>query len=189
MAWNAPDYSTGREQVHTFSTEKSVTASGHQLLKPLGSGRMKLLFRGTNGRDVYTSSRVCAQAVNPQAGAAVGWLRESSLQVYVGCLAVAAGGLAGLAWARGYGLGSPAAVAVLAVTAAIAETQRVWITRETEASISSIPTLFAAVLFGPIAALVVGAISNLGSFGRPYLKWGVFTCSRAIVGALSGFVA
>jgi putative nucleotidyltransferase with HDIG domain len=104
-------------------------------------------------------------------------------------LAVAAGGLAGLAWARGYGLGSPAAVAVLAVTAAIAETQRVWITRETEASISSIPTLFAAVLFGPIAALVVGAISNLGSFGRPYLKWGVFTCSRAIVGALSGFVA
>jgi putative nucleotidyltransferase with HDIG domain len=58
-----------------------------------------------------------------------------------------------------------------------------------EESISLLPTLFAAVLLGPLAGLLVGAASMLGDFRRPYLKWSVYTSSRAIIGALTGLTA
>ena len=38
--------------------------------------------------------------------------------------------------------------------------------------------LFAAVLFGPLAALIVASASMLGDFTRPYLRWGIYTSSR-----------
>jgi putative nucleotidyltransferase with HDIG domain len=49
--------------------------------------------------------------------------------------------------------------------------------------------LFAAVLFGPLAAMVVASASMLGDFTRPYLRWGIYTSSRAITAALVGTVA
>jgi putative nucleotidyltransferase with HDIG domain len=89
----------------------------------------------------------------------------------------------------GYSFGSVWAVGVLALAAAISETQRVFISRDTHASFSLIPILFAAVLFGPVAAMVVAAVSNLGAFERPYMKWAVYTCSHSVAGAITGFVA
>src|SRR5207248_6865518 len=73
--------------------------------------------------------------------------------------------------------------------AAVAERGRVRLTDDTEASISLVPTLFAAVLVGPPAAMVVAAASFAGEFRRPYLRWATYTCSRSINGALTGLAA
>jgi putative nucleotidyltransferase with HDIG domain len=58
-----------------------------------------------------------------------------------------------------------------------------------ESSISNLLVLFAAVLFGPLVAMVVGAASMLGAFRRPYMKWATYTLTRAITGAVTGVVA
>ena len=90
----------------------------------------------------------------------------------------------------GQGVGNVWAVGLLAVTAAIAERGSVRLTTTTEESISLLPTLFAAVLFGPLAAMVVGASSMLGDLARPpYMKWATYTCSRSILGAATGGAA
>ena len=58
-----------------------------------------------------------------------------------------------------------------------------------EESISLLPTVFAAVLFGPLAAMAIGAASMLADFRRPYTKWTIYTASRSITGAAVGFAA
>ena len=39
--------------------------------------------------------------------------------------------------------------------------------------------LFAAVIFGPLAALIVASASMLGDFTRPYLRWGIYESARS----------
>ena len=56
----------------------------------------------------------------------------------------------------------------------------------TEMSISVLPILFSAVVFGPVAAMIVGACSLVGEFQRPYTRWVVWTSSRALIGAFAG---
>jgi putative nucleotidyltransferase with HDIG domain len=102
------------------------------------------------------------------------------------------------------GLGNPFAVVGLAVVAALAERGRVRLDNSIELSISVLPTVFAAAMFGPLAAMVVAAGSYLGYFpmaelraliagtkpiGQPFLRWGIYTCIRAIYGAAAGFAA
>src|SRR5262249_25140736 len=75
-----------------------------------------------------------------------------------------------------------------------AERGRVRLDNATEVSISLLPTVFAAAVFGPLAAMIVAACSMIGDFpalsgGGPYLKWGIWTCVRAIYGAAAGFAA
>ena len=89
----------------------------------------------------------------------------------------------------GHTLGSPWVVAGLGAIAAVAERGRVRLTRYLEESISLLPTLFAAVVFGPLAAMLVAAASMVGAFGRPYLKWATYTCTRALTGAATGLAA
>lgn len=98
----------------------------------------------------------------------------------------------------GYGLGDVWAVLALAALNAVAERSGVWITKTTQMSIALLPTLFAAVLWGPLAAALVNAASMLGDpelFAprdperAPRLKWVSYTSSRFITGAVSGFVA
>jgi putative nucleotidyltransferase with HDIG domain len=81
------------------------------------------------------------------------------------------------------------ALAIPAVLAALAERRAVRLSSRTEISISLLPRLFAAVVFGPIGAMVVGAASMLGEFRPPHLQWAVYTCTRAISGAAAGAVA
>jgi len=52
----------------------------------------------------------------------------------------------------------------LSVVAALAERGRVRLGENIEASISLIPTVFAAAIFGPVPAMVVGAASFIGEF-------------------------
>jgi putative nucleotidyltransferase with HDIG domain len=151
----------------------------------------QLLSRGTNGTSGYTAPAVDLQDLvrARSIGAAISATVRDPVRIYFGALLVACAALASLGLGAGYGIGEPWAVAVLAAAAAVSEKQRVAIGIDTEASISLIPILFAAVLFGPVAGMVVGAVSNLGAFCSPYMKWAVYTCSHSISGAIAGFVA
>ena len=108
---------------------------------------------------------------------------------WVTALAVAAISLAAVLGVSGWGLGKVGVVLGLAAVAAIAELSRVTLNDETEESISLIPTIFAAVLFGPLASMLVAAVSYSSHFRRPYMKWVSYTSSRAITGALAGLAA
>jgi putative nucleotidyltransferase with HDIG domain len=85
--------------------------------------------------------------------------------------------------------GSPLALAALCVIALVAERQSVFISPSTQVSVSVLPLLFAAVVYGPFAAMVVGAFAMLADFGRPFTRWVIWTSSRSIVGGLAGIVA
>lgn len=83
-------------------------------------------------------------------------------------------------------------VLVLALAAAAAERQTAAINSSTEMSIGLLPTLLAAVVFGPLAALLVSAASMLTDLRPqekvplPYLRWIIYTCSRSITSAAAG---
>jgi putative nucleotidyltransferase with HDIG domain len=89
----------------------------------------------------------------------------------------------------GWSLPNPFVIAGLGAIAAIAEHGRVRINRYLEESISLLPTLFAAVVFGPLAAMVVAAASMLGAFGSPYMKWATYTSARSLTGGFTGLAA
>ena len=140
--------------------------------------------------------------VYPVRGIVQGCRRTSPLgrrtAIYVGTLVVAALATAASLILAGYGVEAPLTVLALAAAAAVAERSSVRLTRTTEQSISVLPTLFAAVLFGPLAAALVGAASMLGDpeltsrrdrDRAPRLKWATYTCSRFIGGAATGLAA
>ncbi|MEO5634736.1 HD domain-containing phosphohydrolase, partial [Gaiella sp.] len=89
-------------------------------------------------------------------------------------------------------------VAALVAVNALAERSGVWVRPTTQMTIALLPTLFAAVLFGPLAAGLVNAASMLGDpdlFARsdpdraPRLKLASYASSRFITGAFAGLVA
>lgn len=111
------------------------------------------------------------------------------LSVYASVLAVTALGLFGYLIVSDAYFGPVVVVVGLAVVAAFAERGSVRLSSTIEESISALPMLFAAVLFGPLAAMIVAAASMLGDFTRPYLRWGIYTSSRAITGVVVGVLA
>ncbi len=124
--------------------------------------------------------------------------RHRETRIYVASLSATAGMCALILVAAGYGLSDPWTIAALAITNAIAERSGVLVARRTEMSIALLPTLFAAVLFGPLAAAIVNAASMLGdpelfaphdSARAPRLKWATYTSTRFITGAVAGLVA
>jgi putative nucleotidyltransferase with HDIG domain len=124
---------------------------------------------------------------------------------YVCALALTAGVVAGCLAVLGFSLEAPGVVVALAIAAAIAERISVGftvaqrgLTRTEEQSISILPTLFAAVLFGPLAGGLVGAASMLGDpelltrrdpERAPRLKWATYTSTRFLSGVCMGFAA
>jgi putative nucleotidyltransferase with HDIG domain len=84
---------------------------------------------------------------------------------------------------------SPYVVILLAAVAAIAERSRIEVSSQLSESIVLVPTLFAAVLFGPLPAMIVGFASFLPEFHRPFLRWASYTASRMITAAVTGVVA
>jgi putative nucleotidyltransferase with HDIG domain len=124
---------------------------------------------------------------------------------YVAALVAAAAATAVALVLAGYTLEAPVTVLALALAAAIAERISVGfsatqhgLTKTEEQSIHLLPTLFAAVLFGPLEAAVVGAASMLGDpelIARrdpdraPRLKWAAYTSTRFIGGAVMGLAA
>jgi putative nucleotidyltransferase with HDIG domain len=91
----------------------------------------------------------------------------------------------------GWTLGTVWTVLVLALASAIAERASVQLVRgiPMDSSISNLLVLLGAVLFGPLAAMLIGAASMLGAFRPPHLKWATYTLTRAINGGITGLVA
>ena len=125
---------------------------------------------------------------------------------YVCALTATAGVVAVCLVMLGLDLESPWVVVALAVAAAFAEritsigftVAERGLTRTEEQSISTLPTLFAAVLFGPLAGGLVGAASMLGDpelltardpERAPRLKWATYTSTRFLSGVCMGFTA
>jgi len=98
----------------------------------------------------------------------------------------------------GYDVGDLWAVLVLAAINAAAERSSISITKTTQLSICLPPTLFAAVLWGPLAGALVNAASMLGDpelFAKrdperaPRLKLVSYGSARFIIGAAAGLTA
>jgi len=115
--------------------------------------------------------------------------KDAVLLRYVGCLAISALSISVVLAMAGYGIHAVWGVLALAGAAAVAERASVRLNATTEASISLVPTVFAAVVFGPLAAMVVGAASMLGDLQGPRIRWAAYTCSRAITAAAAGVAA
>jgi putative nucleotidyltransferase with HDIG domain len=77
----------------------------------------------------------------------------------------------------------------LAVSAFIAEMQSVNLTSRASVSVSSLPIVLAAVIYGPLAAIVVSVASLLCDFRAPYARWLTWTSSRSIAAGCAGIVA
>ena len=111
---------------------------------------------------------------------------DAAIRLYAGVLTTLAVAMTAAMIVAGVGLGSPASVAVLAVIALFAETQSVKLTPVFEMSVASVTFIFAAVLFGPLAAVVVATSGLLVDLRRrdveqPRLRWLVWTSSRGLV--------
>ena len=118
--------------------------------------------------------------------------------VYVAALVLFAVGTAIALALAGYGLEAPITVLALAAAAAAGERIGIRLTQNIEQSISVLPMLLAAVLFGPLAAAIVGAASMLGDpelvaprdrDRAPRLKWATYTSTRFVGGAATGLAA
>jgi putative nucleotidyltransferase with HDIG domain len=70
--------------------------------------------------------------------------------------------------------------------AALTERWSVPLTSEIELSISTVPRILVAVLFGPLAAMLTGAAAMLSHLRRPYLRYGIYTCTLSVSGGLAG---
>ena len=118
--------------------------------------------------------------------------------LYVTALVLTASALGAALVVAGYGIDAPLTVLALALAAAVAERSSVRLTKSTELTIAGLPALVAAVLFGPLAAGLVGSASMLGDpelvarpdrKRSPQLKWAAFTSSRFITGVVTGIAA
>jgi putative nucleotidyltransferase with HDIG domain len=80
-------------------------------------------------------------------------------------------------------------LAILSISAVVAEVQSVRLSARAEASVSFLPIVLAAVIYGPVGAIFVSVVSLALEFRRPYARWFVWTCTRSISAACAGMVA
>jgi putative nucleotidyltransferase with HDIG domain len=120
-------------------------------------------------------------------GASLG--SKAPLAAFIALLAACALALAAWLVVEGYAVESPWLLVALALLGIAAERGSIRLNSNLEVTVSSLPTLFAAVVGGPLTAMIVAAASVLGVFGAPYTRWAVYTFGRATVGALTGLAA
>jgi putative nucleotidyltransferase with HDIG domain len=93
-------------------------------------------------------------------------------------------------------------VALFAVVSIAVERQTISASARTQVSVAILPLVFVQVVFGPLAAAAVGALTVLpelpaiarlaghhDSVDRPYLRWLVWTSERVVMGAAGGMAA
>ena len=119
---------------------------------------------------------------------------EDLLRVWVGALVVAATGIcAGLALS-GFRVTHPLATGVLAALAIVAEREAIRLTPTLEVTVASLLCVFAAVVFGPLPAVVVAGVGVLADLPRrdcaqPIMRWATWTAARVIAAGTAGVVA
>jgi putative nucleotidyltransferase with HDIG domain len=115
--------------------------------------------------------------------------RPTPLELYGGILAATTVGLAVLLVEQGLTVSAPYwAIAILAGVAVLAERQPVRVTDNLEMTVSLLPMLFAAVVYGPLDAMLVGAAGLVLDCRPPYIRWIIWTALRGIAGGLAGVV-
>jgi putative nucleotidyltransferase with HDIG domain len=77
----------------------------------------------------------------------------------------------------------------LAASALVAERQSVRLSPRAEVSVSFLPIVLAAVIYGPLAAICVSVASLLFHFRKPYARWLIWTSSRSIAAGCAGVIA
>jgi len=117
----------------------------------------------------------------------IGQLRKP-ISVYVVSVALAASILAVALVLSGFGIGSWLGVLGLAGAAALAERGRIKLRGTLDVSISLLPATFAAVLYGPLAAMFVFGASVVG-LSMPLAGRFTYLCSRALTGAAAAGAA
>jgi putative nucleotidyltransferase with HDIG domain len=88
-----------------------------------------------------------------------------------------------------FAISAPWPIAALAGSAVLAERQSVRISPRAEISVSALPIVLAAVIYGPVAAICVSIASLLPSFQPPYARWLIWTSTRSIAAGAAGLVA
>jgi putative nucleotidyltransferase with HDIG domain len=94
----------------------------------------------------------------------------------------------------GYRFGHPLPVAILGLLAVAAERESIRLTPAVEVTVASILYIFAAVVLGPLPAMVVGAAGHLADLPRrddsqPVMRWLTWTSIRVIVVGAAGLAA
>jgi putative nucleotidyltransferase with HDIG domain len=112
-----------------------------------------------------------------------------ALRAYGALLTLGAVALASILLLRGYHLGPLVATAVTAAVAVLCERLSVRLSFHLEASLSFLPGIFAAVLLGPLSAMVIAFVCLLGELGRPWERWIIWTGSRCVIFGIAGFAA
>ena len=120
--------------------------------------------------------------------------RETLLLIWVGTLIVGAGAMCAGLLNAGYRVHHLLPVLVLALLAIGAEHQSIGLTPQLEVSVSSLVCVFAAVVFGPLAGVLVGAAGLLADLPRrdvaqPVLRWTTWTAIRIVVAGAAGLSA
>ena len=104
-------------------------------------------------------------------------------------LSIVTGGFAvGLAL-NGSSFGPAWAVVVLGALSILAERRPVRVNSNVEITVSILPVVFAAVVFGPLSAMAVGALGLVVTFQQPYVRWLIWTCTRSLGAGLAGVAA
>jgi len=114
-----------------------------------------------------------------------------AIKAYAAVLVVAAAGLViGIIATQGFSPGRTAWPLIgFGLLAIMAERQSVRFTENIQLSVSFLPLLFVAVVFGPLAAALIGAVMVLPDFGRPHTRWVIWTANRTIIGGMAGLAA
>jgi putative nucleotidyltransferase with HDIG domain len=94
----------------------------------------------------------------------------------------------------GYRLGHPTALTIMALLAVCAERESIKLTPSQEMSIGSLIYVFTAVVLGPVAGVVVGAVGLLADLPRrdtaqPVLRWLNWTAVRVLAVGAAGLAA
>jgi putative nucleotidyltransferase with HDIG domain len=89
----------------------------------------------------------------------------------------------------GSSTGPALAVVLLGLFSFLAERRPVRVNANVEITVSILPVVFAAVVFGPLSAMAVGALGLVVTFGEPYARWAIWTSTRALGAGLAGVAA
>lgn len=115
--------------------------------------------------------------------------RDLVLRAYAATLVVLATSFALALIASGFRLTGGFTVATLCALALVAEHKGIRLSPTVEVTVSSLPFIFAGVLFGPLPAMLVAGTGLLVTFGQPHIRWTIWTAGRVVVAGASGLGA
>src|SRR5438477_795584 len=120
--------------------------------------------------------------------------RERALEAWVATLAFGAIAFSLSLLAGGYRVHQPAAVALLALLALVADHESIRLSPTVEVTVASLVCVFAAVVLGPLSGMVVAAVGLLRDLprrdtARPMLRWATWTSKRVIATGAAGLTA